>query len=369
MATGTLVFGFQTQIKNVLDPVDATDAVTKEYVDNAISGGGGGNLGAKGNNFDVQFNNLGNLSGSDTFTFDYGNTILKLSGNGTANLGNLVTANYFTGNFVNGSSNIAIINNGNINLSSAGTANVLTISNTGIFANNANITNNITSNTLTLNAVTDSTSTITGALIVSGGAGISGNIYSNGIVTSSANVTGTTLTINTGNIVVNSTSAGLFNDGISDVSIGLSGNVTLGNTSANVTSNGLLLAANISSNGTANLNVVNANSLSLGNIVSGLSNINVTTDTIIDQFPIATYRTAKYLITAKNNDGYQSVETLLIHDNMLSYITIYGEITTATPGIDIVTMSSNIASGNVCLYATGGNTGTVVNFIATYVTD
>mgnify|MGYP003350976962 CR=1 FL=1 len=39
---------------------------------------------------------------------------------------------------------------------------------------------------------------------------------------------------------------------------------------------------------------------------SGTSGTTVTTDTIIDQFPVANYRTAKYIITANNSDGYQS---------------------------------------------------------------
>ena len=86
-----------------------------------------------------------------------------------ANLGNLVTANYFTGTLVNGTSNAYIDGtNGNFNVSVGGTANVLqvTSSNANITGNlnvsgNFNI-NNIVSNVVTANnAVNIGNTTIT----------------------------------------------------------------------------------------------------------------------------------------------------------------------------------------------------------------
>jgi hypothetical protein len=127
-----------------------------------------------------------------------------------------------------------------------------------------------------------------------------------------------------------------------------------------------LSAANIS--GSASLSNVSANSLTTSAIISGdLTITNVTSDTVIDSFTPSTYRTAKYIIKASSDAGYESLEVLLIHDGSNSFITIYGAISTIDD--DIITLTSNIASGNVKLYATGSSANTVVNLVGTYVTD
>jgi hypothetical protein len=64
---------------------------------------------------------------------------------------------------------------------------------------------------------------------------------------------------------------------------------------------------------------------------------------------------------------FQSIEVLLVHDNSDSYITIYGEVSSTDS--DIVTLSSNIATGNVKLYATAIGANTTVNLLPTYVRD
>jgi hypothetical protein len=75
----------------------------------------------------------------------------SVSGNisaGNANLGNLVTANYFTGVLVNGTSNVTVANNGNVDVTAGGNT-TLVITPTG-----ANITGtgNFTGNLTSLNA-------------------------------------------------------------------------------------------------------------------------------------------------------------------------------------------------------------------------
>jgi len=132
------------------------------------------------------------------------------------------------------------------------------------------------------------------------------------------------------------------------------------------------LLSNISAGnitGSANLGNVTANSISTSAIVSG--NITVTPisapNTVIDSFTLARYRTAKYIIKASSDAGYESLEVLLIHDSSNSFITIYGAVSTIDD--DIITISSNVASGNVKLYATGSSANTVVNLVGTYVTD
>ena len=68
-----------------------------------------------------------------------------------------------------------------------------------------------------------------------------------------------------------------------------------------------------------------------------------------------------------SDDGYQAVEVLLIHDNSDSYVTIYGSLSTS--GSDIITLSSDINSGQVRMLATTTSTNTTVNLLGTYVAD
>ena len=130
------------------------------------------------------------------------------------------------------------------------------------------------------------------------------------------------------------------------------------------------------SNANVYANTIHANALSvtgtatIGSIVSAGSGqpVSNSVETMIDTFPKTLYRSAKYIISARNDDGFEVAEMLLIHDNMISFIQTYGDVSTGTVQ-DIVTFSSNIISGNVCLYATGSNSNTFVNLISTYVTD
>ena len=95
------------------------------------------------------------------------------------------------------------------------------------------------------------------------------------------------------------------------------------------------------------------------------SNVTVSTNTVIDEFDPGDYRTAKYVISATGDDGYQSVETLLVHDGSDSYITIYASIC-SNVSADIVELSSNIdgVSGNVTLFATTSSSNTNLNLTA-----
>ena len=98
------------------------------------------------------------------------------------------------------------------------------------------------------------------------------------------------------------------------------------------------------------------------------SNVSVSTNTVVDEFDPADYRTAKYVFSASGDDGYQSVEVLLVHDGSDSYITIYGSVCSNTSA-DIVEFSSNVngVSGNVTVYATTSSSNVNLNVVTDYI--
>lgn len=233
-----------------------------------------------------------------------------------------------TTGITNGSSNVAIPSSGgNVNTSVGGTANVLVVTATG-----ANIAG-------TLNATGNANVGNIGATN-----GVFTNVSGNGSGLSAiagANVTGT---------VANATHSSTANT-VTDAA------------QPNITSVGTLTSVAVTGNATV------GNILLNGGIQSNRTNVSVSTSaTVIDQFAPATYRTAKYVISASSVDGYQSVETLLIHDGTTSYITVYGSIS-SNASVDIVEISSNLdgVSGNIRVYATSANATATVNLVATYL--
>jgi hypothetical protein len=160
--------------------------------------------------------------------------------------------------------------------------------------------------------------------------------------------------------------------------ISITGNITVGNAelgnlaNANYLSGTLTTASqpNITSVGTlTSLSVsgtTSVNTIAATNFYSSRANVSVSTNTVIDQFAVTTYRTAKYIIQAQGDIGFQSVEVLLIQDNSNSYITIFGSVYSNT---EVITISSNVVSGNTQLYATASGANTTVNLLSMYVLD
>ena len=155
------------------------------------------------------------------------------------------------------------------------------------------------------------------------------------------------------------------------------GAISVGNATiaANTTSGAAGIFTGIGSSAISNITIGTSSStvkvpgaLAMGSIVGNSANITITTDTLIDTFPIATYRTAKYIIKVSNSTTYEALEALVIHDGSDSYITVYGYI--SSDDTDIVSVSTSIAGGNVNLYASRiGATTTVLNYLATYIKD
>jgi hypothetical protein len=316
-------------------------------------------------------------------------TLASLSVSGNANVGNLGTAqvlasaNITTPQFI---SNIT-----------TGTAPFVVTSTTEVA--NLNVATAGTAGTVTTNAQPNITSTGTlASLSVSGNANI-GNIGTAQVL-ASANITSPQLisnvTTGTAPFVVTSTTQ------VANLNVATAGTAATVTTNAqpNITSTGTLASLSVSGNAnignigtgliTASSNITGANlitgglisatgNVTSGNVSTGLvslstgltsarSNVSVTTNTVIDQFAPATYRTAKYIISASSANGYQSVEALLVQDETNSYITIYGSVCSNAVA-DIIDISSNIngVSGNVAVYATSSGGTATVNIVTTYL--
>jgi len=287
----------------------------------------------------------------------------------TDGAGNLTWVSVSTSSISNGNSNVNIPSaNGNVNISAVGTANVLVVTGVG-----GNISGNF-----------DVTGTVTAGNITTTGA--TGNIA--GANNISANTFTSLVTTGTAPFVVNSTTQ------VANLNVATAGTAGLavavtGNAQGNITSVGTLTSldvtgnisgGNINTTGVANVGTlivtgattfgnVTANYVSLNNgLTSNRTNVTVTTNTVIDSFAPGAFRTAKYIISSSGDDGFQSVETLLIHDGTTAYITIYGSICSNNTA-DIIELSSNInnISGNVSLYATGTSANLKVNLVSTYI--
>lgn len=160
------------------------------------------------------------------------------------------------------------------------------------------------------------------------------------------NVTNGYLTVGTAPIAVVNGTAGAFNTGVSNVNLGLTSNVTIGSTSGTVTLRGALQTSKVtSSNQTVQ--------------VDGLA--------VLDSFTATDFRSAKYIIRASSDLGYQTIEVLLVHDDVDAFITIYGDISTSD--FDVVEITSEISAGNVELYATSIAANTTVKIMGTYLAD
>jgi hypothetical protein len=75
----TLSFPSPTQLKNISNPSDSSDAATKNYVDSQISGGGAV-AAAAGSNTYIQYNNAGVLGANSNFTFNSATSLFSLTG-------------------------------------------------------------------------------------------------------------------------------------------------------------------------------------------------------------------------------------------------------------------------------------------------
>lgn len=329
-----------------------------------------------GGNTEIQFNDSDNFGGSAALTFNKTSNVLTLIGNVAAS--GVKTDNLY---YANGTPY-------NLGQDPGGSNTQIQFNNNGVFGATANFTFNTDTNVLTVNGAAN----ISGNL--SAGNITGGNLLSANYLISNSGC----VTIGVGHIAVSAGTGGIFNSSVNDINLGLSANVSIGSTTGNTTirgnliaNNNITVAGNISANlitgtlttasqsnittvGTlGNLSVIgnitsnnsSANTLTTNSVISKRSAISATTLTVIDSFAANAYRTAKYVVSSQSDIGYESLEVLLIHNDINSYVTVYGAINDG--GGNTVTMSTGINSGNVELRATGLGANTIINLIGTYV--
>jgi len=291
---------------NYVLKTDGTGNVSWVDVTSVGAGTGSGNANVAGSNTQIQYNNGTNLGASANLTFDYATNTLSVTSAtitanisaGNANLGNLATANYFSGNgslltgvaaasantaaaVANGTSNVNIpVANGNINLSAVGNANVVVITGTGVnIAGTTNITGNLTAGNANLGNF------ITANYFSGNGRGLTGVTAESSTTVANGN-SNVNIPAANGNVIISSagnaniviiTGTGVNVAGTLDVTGNLhSGNANLGNIAvANYFSGSGNLLSNIQG-GNVSGAVANANySVYAGSIITG-SQPNVT---------------------------------------------------------------------------------------------
>ena len=329
---------------------NVADAVHAYYADVANSVAGANVSGQVGNaliagtvytNAQPNITSLGNL------------TSLVVTGN--AATGNLLTDGIY---YSNGAPYDLVAN-------ASGANTTVQFNDDDAFAGSNNFTFNKGTNTL---SVTNITANGAGITFITG-SNVSGNV-SLAVQSHYANIANSVAGANVSGNVASAVQSHYANIANSVAGANVSGQVgnaliagtVYTNAQPNITSVGTLTSLDVS--GTATIDVV---SLTTG-ITSDRSNVSVTTSTVIDQFVPTTYRTAKYIISASGDDGYQSVETLLVHNGSTAYITIYGSVC-SNISADIIELSSNVngVSGNVTLYATSASANAKVNIVTTYI--
>ena len=103
--------------------------------------------------------------------------------------------------------------------------------------------------------------------------------------------------------------------------------------------------------------------LSQGFVYSGSTTVTSTSQTAIDAFPLATYRSGKWQVQVTRGSEYHITEVYLVHDGTSSYGTEYATIKT---GSQLATFDSDIDDGFVRLLATPtSSSSTVFKVIAT----
>jgi len=148
-----------------------------------------------------------------------------------------------------------------------------------------------------------------------------------------------------------------------DITIATNGQSDIGTGSNQI---GTLYAQNIGSQANQ-VGTVFTNNITMHNAYHSHASTATSSSTAefnVDQWPIATYRSAKYFISCENTTSsiYQITQILVLHDGSNVYMTTYGSLLS---GANQFTISADINGGNVRLRLTPANTNNMnYRFIA-----
>lgn len=266
-----------------------------------------------------------------------------------------------------------------INSVAGGTVNLTTDVTTG----SANIFTSITTGSVSIATGGASATTIggNGASLTVGGTGGNSTLTINGNGTGGTVSLATNVTTGVANLFTGITTGtvAIATGGAATVNVGGAGaNLNLGATTGNSTltirGNGTAGAATISTNvttgsasiftsvtGTVQIGGLNSN-VYLGTQTAQSGNsttVATTTQSAVDTFPAATFRSAEYLVQITQGTEYQISKILLVHDGTNVYLTEYGTIT--GPGSSaLATLDADISTGNVRLLVTMGTATSAV---------
>ena len=347
------------------------DSTSGKWKGADASGGSGGSTAGIDTTGTSVFKNV-SISGVTTVT---GGVIGDLTGDVTGNADTataLETARTIGGVSFDGSANInlpGVNQSGNQNTSgtAAGLSGTPNITVGSVTASTGSFSGNVTvGGTLTYEDVTniDSVGLITArsGLSVTGGDIKVGsavtisqdNIFTTGIVTATTfvgnvtgNASGSAATLATARTIGGVSFDGSANINLPGVNAAGNQNTTGNAATATLATN----ASGLTGYPSITVGTVTAASVILndGAVLSGVSTTSSTSQTAINTFAAATYRSAKYNIQVVRGSSYQTSEVLVIHDGSNSYGTEYAVIKT---GNSLATFDTDINSGNVRLLAT-----------------
>jgi hypothetical protein len=86
-----------------------------------------------------------------------------------------------------------------------------------------------------------------------------------------------------------------------------------------------------------------------------LTTVAITANQVLDSFPVATSRAAKYIVSTTSGTSYQVDEILIMQDGTNAYITQYADIHS---GAALSSFSATISGGNCQLTVTPVNAAT-----------
>jgi hypothetical protein len=154
-----------------------------------------------------------------------------------------------------------------------------------------------------------------------------------------------------------------YNDLYAVTSTGNSTNVAINITNTAVSSNSVTGALTVAGGVGIGGNLHVAGNIYTNQLIGNTTSVTVgTSPVVVDQYPAASYRTAKYIVQATKNTDQHSFETLIINDAADAYFTVYASLVI---GNQLLSVNSNISAGNVRLILTGSAADIAVKIFST----